>query len=355
MNFKENLEDFRTRLDKEIKAFFDRTIKEAGKRDRFISEALRIVRDNVLSGGKRIRPALMYWGYVGAGGKEKEKIFKTSISIELIHSFLLIHDDIMDRDITRHGRDTLNWAYEKIGKKIFKASDPKHFGDSIALTVGDMVAALGNQIIFESSFSPGLVMQALSKLQDIISLTVIGQAKDIYMEYRGKSSEKEVLRMYEYKTARYTLEGPLQLGCILGGAPKGLLDSFSRISVPLGIAFQIQDDILGIFGAKEKIGKSVGSDIKEGKQTLLAVKALEMSGYKEKKRLRELLGNPDISFREVKEFRRIVSGSGALAYAKDLAESLIEKGKEEIDKAKMNVEAKEFLLGMADYMIERKY
>ena len=355
MDFKENLENFRKNLDREIETFFDRTIAEARGKDGFIAESLEIVRDNILSGGKRIRPALMYWGYIGAGGEEREKMLKTSLSMELIHSFLLIHDDVMDRDSMRHGRDTLNRAYEKIGKKLFQASDSEHFGNSIAITVGDMVAALGNRIIFEAPFSPEIIMKALAKLQDIVSLTVIGQAKDIYMEYQREATEKEVLEMYEYKTARYTLEGPLQLGGILGGAPEKVLESFSRIALPLGIAFQIQDDILGMFGEEEEIGKPVGSDIREGKQTLLAVKALELSDSKEKEKLLLLLGNSQIGVEDIEEFRRIILSSGSLDYAREMAGKLIQEGKGEIGKSEIAEETKEFLRGMADYMIERKY
>ncbi|MFZ5982493.1 MAG: polyprenyl synthetase family protein [Patescibacteria group bacterium] len=354
MDFKTDLEDFKVKFDKELKAFFLKAIQECSKRDKFITDALKLVSRNVLSGGKRVRPALMYWGYVGVGGREIEKMIRTAVSIELIHSFLLIHDDIMDRDLIRHGEDTVNYAYEKVGKRFFGAKDARHFGDSIALTIGDMVAALGNQVIFESKFEPEIIMKALSKLQDIVSLTVIGQSKDIYMEYRGKATEKEVLEMYEYKTARYTFEGPLQLGGILGGASSKTLESFSRFSIPLGIAFQIQDDILGIFGTEKEIGKSVGSDIREGKQTLLVVKALEMGNAKQKKRLRELLGSSDIRKKEVEEFRKIISDTGALFYARKMVEKLIKKGKGEIEKTAVGQPAKEFLLGMARYMIERK-
>lgn len=354
MDFKETLRDFKKKVDKEIAEYLNKAIKEAKGRDMVIADALRYVREFTLAGGKRIRPALMYYGYVGAGGKEKEKMLKTAVSIELIHMFLLIHDDIIDRDIERHGKDTVNRNYEKIGKRIFPGKDPKHFGISMALVVGDMVAALGNQVIFNSGFDEKLVMEALSKLQSIISYTVVGQVKDFYIEYRGKASEKEILEMYEYKTAKYTIEGPLHLGSILGRIDEKQLLGISNYAIPIGIAFQIQDDILGIFGEEEKIGKEVGSDIEEGKITILVAKVWEKADKKQRKIFDGILGKKDLTKREIETFRKILKDTGSLDYARKLADGYIKKGKEELEKIKMEKEMKDFLSGMADYMTSRE-
>jgi len=355
MDFKQNLADLKLEIDKQIELYLNVIIKEVSSRDRFVADSLQVVKKSILSGGKRIRPALMYWGYLGAGGKEKEKIIKASIGIELIHAFLLIHDDIMDRDLIRHGKPTINAVYQKFGQKNFKEKDAEHFGNSMAIIVGDMIGALGNQVIFESKFPPDLIMRALSKLQDIVSLTVIGQAKDINMEYFGRADEDDVLQMYEYKTAKYTLEGPLHLGGILGEAKPEILESYSSLSIPLGIAFQIQDDILGIFGTEKIIGKTIGSDIAEGKQTILVIKALERGSRSECKRIKELLGKQNITKQEVEEFKNILIQTGSLDYAKELAKNLIVKGKKEIKMAMVEKNAKDFLLDLAEYLVSRDY
>jgi len=353
MDIKEKLGDFKKQLDQEMSIYLDRVISDAQKKDPFMTDALRYVKTMVLSGGKRLRPALMYYGYLGCGGKEKKEMLKTAISIELIHAFLLIHDDIMDRDMKRHGVDTLNARYQKIGKRRFRSADARHFGDSMAIIIGDMIGALGNQIIFESQFDAKLVMKALSKLQSIVSLTVIGQSKDVLMEYKKKATEKEVLEMYEYKTAKYTLEGPLHLGAILGGAGGGVLADYTRCSIPLGIAFQIQDDILGIFGSEKKLGKSIGSDIKEQKQTLLLVKAKELGTGRQRKELEQIFKKDQITKSEVEIFQRIMIDTGSLDYSKKLAERYILTGKKEIEKMSVRPETKDFLLGIADYMVAR--
>ena len=354
MSFDESLKDFKKKLDKEITVYFDKTIKESEKRDSVITDALKYVKKFTLAGGKRIRPALMYYGYIGAGGKEKEKMIKTAVSIELVHEFLLIHDDIIDRDVERHGEDTVNRRYEKIGDKIFSGKDSKHFGVSMAIVIGDIIAAFGNQIIFNSRFNEKLVMKALSSLQSIISYTVIGQVKDFYIEYKGKATEKDIMAMYEYKTAKYTIEGPLHLGALLGGMDKKYLAGLSKYAIPVGIAFQIQDDILGVFGNEEKMGKEVGSDIEEGKITLLVVKAREKADRNQKIILDNLLGKKDLSEKEIKSFRDVIIETGALKYAKEMAGKYVEEGKRVLEKIKMNKEAKDFLQGMADYMIQRE-
>ena len=354
MDIKQNLADFKEKVDREIELFFDKVIRESSKKDVFVTDALKYARLMVVSGGKRIRPALMYWGYRGCGGAEEEKIIRACVAIELIHVFLLIHDDVIDQDLTRHGVDTMNNHYAKLGKRIFPGSDEAHFGDSISIIVGDMIGALGNQIIFDSKFSPELIMKALSHLQSVVSLTVIGQSKDIYMEYKKEATEKEVLEMYEFKTARYTIEGPLQLGAILGGASEEILKSINRFSVPIGIAFQIQDDILGIFGEEEKIGKSVGADIKEGKQTILLVKAKESASSAQRKILNSCVGKENLSSEDVEMFREVVIKTGSLDYAKSFADNLIREGIGELKKVPISSDARKFLLGMAEYMMKRE-
>ncbi len=348
------LAEFKKKIDPEIGRYFDRIIQEAGKRDKIIADALRYVKKLILAGGKRLRPSFMYYGYLAAGGKERNEMLKTSASIELVHIFLLIHDDIIDKDVKRHGIDTVNVRYQKIGEKFFPGVDHNHFGNSMAVIVGDMVSALGNQILYDSKFDSRLIIKALHKLQSLISMTGIGEAQDVYMEYRKKASEKEILAMYENKTAKYTIEGPLHLGAILGGANDSLLKILTDYSLPVGIAFQIQDDILGVFGNEEKLGKSVGSDISSGKQTLLVVKAREKTDKKQRKILDEILGKKNLTAREIETFRNIIRETNALSYAKKMSLDLIKQGRKAIEKSKIKKESKEFLVGIAEYMVSRE-
>ncbi len=356
MDVHAELSSFKTRVDREIAVFLDRAIKETAKHDRFMTEALRYVKTLVLSGGKRLRAAFMYYGYVAAGGEDRERMLRAAVSIELVHIFLLIHDDIIDRDEKRHGMATAHAHFESIARTVFSHADAAHFGNSMAIIVGDMVGALGNQIIFESGFPPERVLKALAKLQNIISFTVLGEAQDILIEYAGKATEAEILSMYEHKTARYTLDGPLQLGVILAGGSNELAEAFGRYAVPLGIAFQIQDDILGVFGSEERLGKPVGSDIEEGKISILVSRALERTSRGDQNELLHILkkGNA-LSQADICRFRDILTVSGSLESARETARAYIESGKREILPLPLPAETKDFLVGIADYMMNREY
>ncbi|MFZ1654573.1 MAG: polyprenyl synthetase family protein [Candidatus Moraniibacteriota bacterium] len=358
MDIQTTLRDFKARLDPKIAAYFDATLAEAKQEDELVYQALEHVKTMTLAGGKRLRPAFMYYGYLAAGGDDRERLLDTAVAVELIHTFLLIHDDIIDRDALRHGQPTLHERYRAWGKQYLSLEHPEHFGDSIALIVGDMLFALGNDIIFTSGFPEKHLYAALSRMQRIVSQTVVGQARDIYIEYRGEATSTEILEMYEKKTARYTVEGPLHLGALLAGGTPELAAELTRYALPVGIAFQIQDDILGMYGDETRIGKPIGSDIREGKITLLVSYIFEHADRATKKEVAELLKRgAELTTADVERFRVIVRETGALDEAKNLALRYIHEGKQTLDRVQAPIapEAREFLLGVADYMAKREY
>ncbi len=358
MDIPATLQAFKAQIDPKIAAYFDDALEEAKREDALVYDALKHVKAMTLAGGKRLRPAFMYYGYLAAGGTDRERLMSTAVAVELIHMFLLIHDDIIDRDTLRHGEPTLHERYRAWGRKYLFLSNADHFGDSIALIVGDMVFALGNDIIFQSGFPEKNVYAALSRMQKIVSHTVVGQARDIYIEYKGEATSEEILSMYEKKTARYTVEGPLHLGSLLAGGTPELATEMSRYALPLGIAFQIQDDILGIYGDEERIGKPIGSDIREGKITLLVAYVFEHADRTIKKELDQLLKRGmHLTHTDINRFREILRETGSLQAAKDLALRYIEEGKQALNEMQIPIhpESRAFLEGVADYMAKREY
>jgi geranylgeranyl diphosphate synthase type I len=354
MDAKVELQKYKKIVDRKLAEYFAEKIREAKKIDSLAVQAAKNIRDLTLAGGKRLRAAFMYWGYIAVGGSEIEKIIEASMSIELTHIFLLIHDDIIDRDSFRHGVPTMHNVYEKMARKLYFKKDPKHFGDSMAMIVGDMAAAAGNEIIFNSRFTPEKILKALDKLQNIVSETVTGEMTDVVLEMRGKASEKEILRVHKNKTAKYTIEGPLHLGALLAGAEGKILEDLSAYAVPVGIAFQIQDDILGVFGSEKKLGKPVCSDLREGKQTLLIVKALEMGTSGDRNLIKKLLGNKKTTAAEIEDFRNIIRKTGSLDYSRNLAKKFVDRGKQALQKSVIKKEAKDFMIGIADYIVNRE-
>ncbi|MEN8252064.1 MAG: polyprenyl synthetase family protein [Patescibacteria group bacterium] len=354
MDIKQELSKNKVAIDAEIEKYLDRVIEEKAEVDVFAMNALSFFKKTILAGGKRIRPIMMCYGYRAAGGKDYEKILKTSVSIELIHAFLLMHDDIIDRDDFRHGQKTMHAHYRQYNKKFLFNDEADHFGTSIAIILGDLVYALGNQVLFESKFDDVLIVRALNKLQGVVGLTCVGEMQDVHMEYSKNVSEEDVLKMYENKTARYTFEGPLHLGAMLAGADDGFCQELSKYAIPLGIAFQIRDDILGVFGDEKKTGKPVGSDIAEGKKTLLVIKAFENASKEQKKDLKLLLGNKDINEKDVEKFRQIMVETKALESVEAYMQELVSQAENSLEKISLSDDVKEFFFAVIEYLNKRE-
>ena len=354
----ENLKKYKKRLDPFLEEYFFAKSEQAKKIDPLAVQTVEVIKNFALSGGKRIRPALVYYGYLAAGGKDGNEIVKASMSIELAHAFLLIHDDIIDRDDTRHGIETVHRTFKKWGKRLkLSEAEAVHFGNSMAITVGDYAHTMANEILYDIDFDPEIILAALKKIQAIVARTIPGEIIDILMGAQGTATEKEIMRMHEGKTARYTFEGPLHLGCVLTGKKpdEKMLQAFSAYSLPVGQAFQIRDDILGVFGDEKKLGKAVGADIIEGKQTLLVLKALEKGDAKQKEEIKKLLGKKDLTKKEVEIFRAIVKETGSLKYSQELSEKLVAKSLTALENIEFkNSEAKTFLTGIAEYIIKRE-
>lgn len=295
------LVSYQKKIDKEIKRFFDKKIHQT--KQSFLKETLKILKEFSLRPAKRIRTILVNYGYFLAGGKNKKEILKTSIFIELIHSYLLIHDDIIDRDKVRRGGKTLHCQYQNpslLGKK-----EKEHYGRSMAMITGDLIVSLGYEILNLANFPNNFKIQALAKLNQLIYSTCYGQMFELWLKDK-KIKESDIFEIYRNKTARYSFVGPLQIGAILAGADQKFLKKIEKFSLPLGIAFQIQDDI-----------SDVKSDSRENQPTL-------------------------------------IRKSNSLQYCRKMMEKLINQTKETLAAEKVfPKKGKEFLLNLADSILKR--
>jgi geranylgeranyl diphosphate synthase type I len=310
------------------------------------------IKNFVLIGGKRIRPILFYYGYLTAGGRNKKSILDASLSIELIHDYLLIHDDIIDRDELRRGRPTIHKRYQKFYQKI--SIDYEHLGISAGIIIGNLASAFGYEILTESNFPDSFKTKALKKLSQIIIGVQAGEILDVFLRLDHPLKEKEIFKIIKYKTTGYSIEGPLQLGAILAGANQKALKDLSNFALPLGNAFQIQDDILGMFGDPGETGKPVGGDLREGKQTLLISKAKELANKKEKKIIERTLGNPRLTKNQLKKVRKIIVKTGALDFCQKTVTKLINQAKQKMENSKSPPKIKNFLILLVDSIIEKE-
>ncbi len=312
--------------------------------------AVDIIEEYTLRGGKRIRAILMILGYRMFGGMSDE-IIDAASALELVQSYFLIHDDIMDESDKRRGKATVHKIYENEHLTYGFPGNPARFGENMGIVTGDLANIYAFEIFSRTNFPSNNKENARKELERIMEYTGYGQLIDVYSSMLSNFSENDLLLLHEYKTANYTIYGPLALGAILAGEETHKLRDFA---IPIGIAFQLQDDILGLFGDEKKIGKPVTSDLAEGKKTLLIIKALENAKNDEREIIMNALGNPTVTIEQLKKIRNIVKNTGSLDYSINLAAELVEQGKSRLQSIDVPMpEYKEVLLDMADYMIKR--
>lgn len=357
MFIEQELKNFKIIFDSELTRFLDMKISKAQKVSPWAKNFAEDMKNYMMAGGggKRIRPALAYFGYQALGGKNSEEMIKASMSVEFLHACFLIQDDIIDRDDLRHGEKTMHCRYGEWAKKHLNLSKAEchHYGISQAICSADIALEMAFYSLADSSFSEKLKMKAVSKLNRMIFRTAVGEMSDMLAEDTYRVREELVFNILEYKTARYTIEGPLHLGATMAGADDKVLKNLSDFSIPLGIAFQIQDDILGAFGSSKETGKPVGADIREGKKTFLIVRALEKGSQPQKKELRNVLGNHKASVKQIENARKIIIDTGSLDYSQKLAEKLVRDSRRALARSKISKKSKEFFFGVAEFMIKR--
>lgn len=356
MNAKETLKNFKGDVEKEIEKYFESKRKEANEISPHCKEMVDFIADMTLRGGKRVRAAILYYSYMAHGGKDKKAIMKVAVAMELMQTYLLIHDDIMDNDNLRRGGITVHKAYQSVGEERYPESNARHFGVSAGLLAGDLAGTMANEIMMQSGFDFTYLSKALNIFNTMYIKEYYGQLLDILSEMRNDVTKDEVILTHQLKTVPYTFDAPLKMGAVLAGADERELKKLDQYAIPLGTAFQIQDDILGLFGTQEKLGKPVASDLREGKRTLLILDAIEKGDKDQKGVIAMCLGNRRVNMGGLKAVRKVIEDTGALGKSKELAEKYVDEALDALSKNKnLGGEGREFLLGIADYMVKREY
>jgi len=301
--------------------------------------------ERFLQGGKKVRGALTVLGYQSVGGKKINNILPVSMAVELMHSSLLIHDDFIDNDLYRRGKPTIHSLYSR------KYSP--HYGASIALIVGDLGIFLSHKILAGSKFDPVLIRKAILTYEKLLVNTGQGEIMDIAFDFKKNATWDDVRKVRIYKTSHYTFAMPLSLGAILGGANDAVLDAIMKYSEPVGIAFQIIDDLLGIFGDTKLTGKSNNSDIKEGKITLVYLKAFENANNFQRNFMKKWYGNKNISADKIDEIKNIIEETGSFQKCRNIACELVVEGKRYTKGITTDKKILEVLNSLADFTVER--
>ncbi len=337
----------RDRVDKALAAFL------AVQRNRIlaIDPALADVADAleafVLGGGKRLRPAFAYWGYRGAGGLDSDHVVSAVAALELVQASALIHDDLMDRSDTRRGEPAVHRRFAARHTRAGWRGAAAGFGDSAAVLLGDLALVWSDELLHSSGVELADLARARPVFDEMRTEVTVGQYLDVLTQATGDTSLERAGKVARYKSAKYTVERPLLLGAALAGAPAGLVAAYSEFGLPLGEAFQLRDDVLGVFGDPRVTGKPAGDDLREGKRTYLVAAAFAAAGPAERAELDGGLGDPGLDDDRVARLRAIIAGSGALARTEERITALTEAATAALARADVDREARAVLADLA--------
>lgn len=303
----------------------------------------------VLSGGKRVRPAFCYWGFRAAGGDAQSSTpIRVGAAIELLHVFALFHDDIMDGALTRRGQVTSHTSLAQLHSTSHWAGESRRFGEGAAILIGDLTHVISDQLL-------GDIPNAARDIWHEMRLEVnVGQYLDMLGSARRERSREVAQRICRYKSAKYTIERPLHLGALTADVERGtqLLPVFSQFGLPLGDAFQLRDDVLGVFGDNAVTGKPVGDDLREGKPTLLLAYAYEKANDSQRKIL-DRVGSADLTSDEVANMQTVIADTHALLDVETKITSLRDEAISILKTSSINASAIEALEQLANYVTDR--
>lgn len=294
-------------------------------------------------GGKRIRACLVSLGYgLVKNDKNAYDVLLPSLSYELFQTGILAHDDIID-----------NSDYRRFKPSMHKDLGSGHNGVSKSICVGDLGIVAAIEIINMSSFDATIKLRAISHQNKVFSATIAGELKDIEYSYCNTVAEKDILEMYRLKTAQYTVAGPLVLGAVLAGADDEKIKIISDFGEAVGICFQIRDDILGMFGSEAKLGKSITSDMCEGKKTVLVSHFEAVADNEQKKKFYSAYGDENSTSSELETVRKLLVETGCLEYAEMLCKFYTDKANVLINLISDSFESRELLSDFLEYMTSR--
>ena len=304
----QSLLDVASRVDKRLEALLAVERERWAKVDADLVPPIDEIARLVLAGGKRLRPAFCFWGFVGAGGDPTDDlVIDAGAALELLHAFALFHDDVMDGSLTRRGEPTTNAKFEASHGANKLAGESRRFGDGVAILVGDLAYVYSDQLMRNASPQAWTIWNELR-----IELN-FGQYLDMLGSAMNERRREKAERICRYKSGKYTIERPLHLGALLAAPTCGdeLIPVLSTYGLPLGDAFQMRDDVLGAFGDTAITGKPVGDDLREGKPTPLMAIATARANAAQLKEL-QLVGNQDLTPEQIARVQEVIRETGAL-------------------------------------------
>ncbi len=338
-----------TTLDDFVDAQAQRLADLGGDAGRLVAAAREAV-----SGGKRFRAAFCYWGFraVRDEGYDEQQLVRAASALELLHASALVHDDYMDASDTRRGRPATHRAFERQHREAGWGGDPEQYGAAGAILLGDLLLSWSDELLRTSGFAPDRIFDALGYLDTTRGEVITGQFLDVSVQARRASDVAAAMTVLRYKSAKYSVERPLHIGAALAGARPEMFEALSGFGLPLGEAFQLRDDLLGVFGDPAVTGKPAGDDLVEGKRTVLVALALEHASTEDARHLDRRLGTA-LDADEVDVLREIIESSGAHRRVEKMIDDLTSRCLEVLGAAPVTESARGVLRQLADAATQR--
>ncbi|MEO6603336.1 MAG: polyprenyl synthetase family protein [Polyangiaceae bacterium] len=328
-------------VDQRLRGFLETRLDVARRHGPEVLEMVSAVRDLCLRGGKRLRPALLVAGYRAASeSAELEPALDAGVALELLQAYLLIHDDWMDGDLVRRGGPAVH-------ARLAKHFGSEHKGHASGILAGDYASAVALEALSHVEMKPSAALPAFACFAEMQLDAIAGQQLDLI------GGEYDVELAYQLKTGSYTVRGPLRLGAILASAKPATLRALDRFALPIGVAFQLRDDLLSAFGEPKKTGKPLGNDLRAGKRTALLAAGLKLARGRDLQALKRVVGKASATDAQVRVALGVLEASGARATIESRVSELAQAGLSELASG-VSRQGVELLVGATDALTARR-
>ncbi|MFW9964579.1 MAG: polyprenyl synthetase family protein [Candidatus Sifarchaeia archaeon] len=357
-DYLESLKEEIVTVTKTLDKFFSDKVEQVASLGTWHKQYYSNIREYIMRGGKRLRPVLVILGYKAIKGDTvPENLYTAALSVEILHNGSLLHDDLIDHDETRRGGKTFHATYRDLYFDRTKNENASFdHGMTMAILGGDSLINLGASAITAANLDSDISSLCHHLYEFAFQHLVDGVLLEMNMINDETATSETYLKMVRMKTA-VLFDRSLMMGAAAARATESQLKALEEFGIKVGQAFQVQDDILGSFGAEEKLGKSVSGDIREGKKTMLVFEAYARADDRQRKELDHLLGKPGITDQEIERVRELFRKTGALESTQNKMTQLLLAGQKALDRAEppLNTKYKEFLIGLSDFLVQREF
>jgi geranylgeranyl diphosphate synthase, type I len=336
--------ELRRLVDERLAVLLDREAEAWCRIDPDLRLGFDLLRRFIANGGKRMRPAFCFWGFIGAGGEpEDHRVIDLAAAVEMLHTFALVHDDVMDGSDTRRHAPTVHRSLAELHREQGWRGERRRFSEGMAVLIGDLA------FVYADRLAAGLPHDVTQLFDEMRVELHVGQYLDLLAAAQGRPDQDRADLVIRYKTAKYSVERPLHLGAALAGGLDELGDGFTEFGLAVGEAFQLRDDLLGAFGDPALTGKPQGDDFREGKQTLLIHLARRWCDEHEPSvgPLLERVGAADLGPSEIDALRDLLEASGARRTVEGRIEELTGRAERVLEGLPLAPDATSALLRLA--------